>query len=776
MRHILALFFLLSSTCFIFGQNALGTWREYLNYSNAIDVDVLGDEVYTATRNAIFIYNRVDNSLSKLNKINGLNDVGVVLIRAYPEMNAVVIGYENGNIDIIKDREIIGFPDIKNSSAIGDKTIRHIYFYQGIGYITTGLGIFEFDVERVEIKDTYSITATGDISINQVTVLNDTMYAASDEGLYFGKMSDDLSIFSNWQQDLSIPLPFGPIVHCDAAFGVLYLNIPSATEPGLYARFVGSTWTLARPSVEISSMRATPLGIGYTTRTFYEIKQPNGQDPVAVGSSFGGQQPSISRMTASSDGYIWFADRSLGLVRRAPDNTFEFIAPDGPATNRAFSVNFQQNQLWVASGATERPGLWSNRYILDGFYGYKNGSWQNFSSQNFTPIEENLLTDVTDVIVDPTNPERIYAGSWFSGLAEIENGVMTNLYSTENSPLGEREQFVRPDGIPYVAVSGFATDAEDNIWMANGYSESPLCVKSADGTFTCFSLNNVVGPSTPIVNVIVTRDGHKWMIKNRTGLVVFSDNGTIADESDDETARALTAQVGQGGLPNNEVFAIAEDLDGQIWVGTSDGIAVFFSPFDIFSSNPSDARQILVEQDGIFQYLFERQSVSAIAIDGANRKWIGTFGSGVFLMSSDGTEQLRRFTTDNSPLISNNINDIAIDPKSGEVYIATEEGLMSYVSDATQGELSNQCLSVFPNPVRETYTGPISITGLMRDSEVRITDTRGNLVYSTVSNGGKAVWDGLNLNNERVATGVYFALSADREGTSTCVSKILVIK
>jgi hypothetical protein len=378
--------------------------------------------------------------------------------------------------------------------------------------------------------------------------------------------------------------------------------------------------------------------------------------------------------------------------------------------------------------------------------------------------------------VDPTNPNRIYAGSWFSGLVEIENGEMTTLYSTDNSPLGEREQFARPDGLPFVAVSGFASDDQNNIWMANGYSEDPLCVKAADGTFKCFGLNNLVGPSTPIVDVIVTREGHKWMIKNSSGLVVFDDGGTIDDESDDEDAVALIAQTGSGGLPNNDVYCITEDLDGQIWVGTGDGIAVFFSPFDIFSNNPSDARQILVEQDGIFQYLFERQSVSAIAVDGANRKWVGTFGSGVFLMSADGTEQIRRFSTENSPLISDIINDIAIDPLSGVVYIATDEGLMAYTSDATQGEFSNQCSSVFPNPVRENYTGPISITGLMRDSEVRITDVRGNLVYSTVSNGGKAVWDGRNLNNERVSTGVYFALSADTEGSSTCVSKILVIK
>jgi hypothetical protein len=203
---------------------------------------------------------------------------------------------------------------------------------------------------------------------------------------------------------------------------------------------------------------------------------------------------------------------------------------------------------------------------------------------------------------------------------------------------------------------------------------------------------------------------------------------------------------------------------------------VFFSPFDALDDDFSDARQILVEQDGVFQFLLEGQAVTTIAVDGANRKWMGTDGAGVFLLSEDGTEQVERFTVDNSPLFSNRINDIEINPDNGEVFIATEEGIISYLGDATQSAATNECTTVYPNPVRENYTGPIAISGLLRDSEVRITDVRGNLIFSTVSNGGKAIWDGTNTNGQRVNTGVYFALSSDVEGESTCVSKILVIK
>jgi len=324
-----------------------------------------------------------------------------------------------------------------------------------------------------------------------------------------------------------------------------------------------------------------------------------------------------------------------------------------------------------------------------------------------------------------------------------------------------------------VGVTAFREDGNGNVWMINVRSEKPLAVYREDGTFESFSVKNIVNRTTPGFDMIIDQRGYHWMLFNREGIVVFDEN---RDDLAGPKLHRFTAADGSGGLPSNEVNTIVEVLDGAIWVGTSDGVGVFFSPFDVFSQSPSDARPIIVEQGGIFQPLFENQAISKIVVDGANRKWVGTFGSGVFLMSADGTDQIHHFTTTNSPLLSNTINDIAIDPRSGDVYIATENGLMSYTSDATQGQFANNCTSVFPNPVRETYTGPISITGLVRDSQVRITDVRGNLIYETVSNGGTAVWDGTNRNRQRVATGVYFALSSDPEGNSTCVSKILVVK
>jgi ligand-binding sensor domain-containing protein len=238
----------------------------------------------------------------------------------------------------------------------------------------------------------------------------------------------------------------------------------------------------------------------------------------------------------------------------------------------------------------------------------------------------------------------------------------------------------------------------------------------------------------------------------------------------------LNNLAGSGGLPTNDVYAVAEDLEGQIWVGTNRGVAVFYVPDAIFGSGNYDAQQILIEQDGNVQILLETEAVSSIAIDGANRKWIGTETSGVYLISADGRSQLQHFTVENSPLPSNTISSIAIEGNSGEVFIGTDRGIISYRSDATTGEAENVCALVYPNPVHENYTGPIAITGLVRDSEVKITDVAGNLVYRTTSLGGQAIWPGTDLAGNRVSTGVYLVLVADRSGSTKCNTKVLVVR
>lgn len=765
MRFTILCFILLLTARLASAQSALGTWRPMLNYSRAIDVAELGDEVFTATRNAIFIYNKKDNSLETLSKVNGLSQVGISLVTAVPGEGVVLVGYENGNLDVVKDRQVTNYADIRNSTIQGDKTIRHAEVGPEFIYFSTGIGILAFDLQRLEIRNTYNISASENVSINQTTLVGDTLFAATETGLYYGSIQTDLTIFSNWAIDISTPDPFGNVRGCADGGTDVLINLPEASAPGLYKGLPGGPWELLVETADISNMQATTLGVELHTSNVIQLRSPDGTQVLVSFADYNGATSRPAMAVSDAEGNFWIADQNRGLVHRNTDGQFGFIAPDGPATNACFSLTFQNSELWVASGAPRRPGTWSNNDNIDGFYKFEDGKWTNYTVSNLPFLAEEIFSDIPQVYRYPGDQERVLVGSWYSGVIEVIDGEIVNHFTDANSSL-ESSDFQRADGKQWIATTGFSADDEGNVWMVTVRSDDPLTVYRADGSWEGYDLG--LTRNDACVDMIVNRDGNNWVIVNRNGLRVFNPESGEVQE--------LTAQSGNGGLPSNEVFAIAEDRDGVIWVGTAEGVGVFFSPFDVFSDNPSDARPIIVEQGGIFQPLFENQPISSITIDGANRKWVGTFGSGLFLMSADGTEEIHRFTTANSPLLSDIINDVAVNSETGEVYIATEEGIMIYTSDATEGQFENSCTTVFPNPVRETYNGPISIRGLMRDTEVRITDLRGNLVASIVSAGGTAVWDGKNLNNERVSTGVYFALSSDEEGSSTCVSKILVIK
>lgn len=775
MRLTAVCFLLLITAQTARAQSALGSWRPMLNYSRAIDVAELGDEIFTATRNAVFIYNKTDNSLETLSKVNGLSQVGISMVTAVPDKGVILVGYENGNLDIVKDRRVTNYADIRNSTIQGNKAIRHAEVGPEFIYISTGIGIMAFDLERREIRNTYRITASENVSINQTAVVGDTIFAATQTGLYYGSVQSDLTIFSNWNIDLSIPQPFGNVRNCAGAGPNLLINQPAASPPGLYAGKVGETWEHQLQASNILNVQSTADGAVLNTSGSVQVRGFDGTNTLVNFINYDGETARPNMAIVGRDGNLWIADENRGLVKRTPDGNFSFYAPDGPGTNACFSLTFENGELWVASGAPARPGVWGNSFNLGGYYKYADGRWTNFTVDKMPFLEDELFFDIPQVYRYPGNQERLLVGSWFSGVIEVIDGEIVNHFTDVNSSL--EGSFTRSDdGKEWIAATGFSPDDQGNVWMVTVRSDDPLSVYRADGTWEAFNLvaasgsdtSNVITRTDACIGMIVNREGHNWIMVNRRGLRVFNPETKMTKE--------LNSQSGSGGLPSNEVFAIAEDRDGVIWVGTAEGVGVFFSPFDVFSDNPSDARPIIVEQDGIFQPLFENQPISCITIDGANRKWVGTLGSGLFLMSADGTEEIHRFTTSNSPLLSNIINDVAVNSQTGEVYIATEEGIVVYTSDATEGRFENTCTTVFPNPVRETYSGPISIRGLMRDTEVRITDLRGNLVAAITSSGGTAVWDGKNRNNERVSTGVYFALSSDGEGSSTCVSKILVIK
>jgi ligand-binding sensor domain-containing protein len=254
-------------------------------------------------------------------------------------------------------------------------------------------------------------------------------------------------------------------------------------------------------------------------------------------------------------------------------------------------------------------------------------------------------------------------------------------------------------------------------------------------------------------------------------VIVFNERNASGNQ-----VKILNGNGGSGNIPGSNIFSIAEDKEGEVWLGTDEGIAVFYNPSDLFTNSPSDAERILVNFDGYVQYLLETETVTAIAVDGANRKWMGTDRAGVFLLSADGTEQIYHFTEDNSPLFSNQITSIAINPLTGEVYIGTAKGLIAYKGSATEGVTEMNDIYAFPNPVPSNYSGTIGIRGLVSNANVKITDIGGTLIYETTAAGGQATWDGKNFSGRKAKSGVYLVFVTNEDGSNTMVTKIMIIE
>jgi ligand-binding sensor domain-containing protein len=379
--------------------------------------------------------------------------------------------------------------------------------------------------------------------------------------------------------------------------------------------------------------------------------------------------------------------------------------------------------------------------------------------------------DILSIAIDPKNSRHAFAATYGSGMLEILNDSAILRYDESNSTLGHHTA----SSVDDIRVGGVTFDNEGNLWAVTSHNNRCLSRKQGD---------QWTGYTIPIVNendlgqVLVNRHGHVWIqmrygTQNPNSILVFTDNGTPGNTADDQS-RLLNSSVGSGNIPGNTVLSMAEDNKGEIWVGTEKGVAVFYSPENVFSGYNFDAQQILVTQGNNTQYLLENEAVTAIAVDGANRKWIGTDRGGVFLFSEDGTSQIYHFTADNSPLLSDRIVCLAIN-QDGEVFFGTDKGVISFRSTATPGGETNTNVYAFPNPVKSDYEGYIAVKGLVENAQVRITDVNGTLVYSTRAEGGQAIWDGKNFDGRKARTGVYLVYAANDTGSEKVVTKILII-
>lgn len=773
-RYFAILYIILITSTVLPAQNIpIGSWRDELPYNQCISVTEAENMIYTATPYAIFYVDKEDNSVQRMTKIGGLSDIGITSICYNIEEQTIVLTYANANIDLIRGNNVVNISDIKRKQILGNKTINSIYCLGKYAYLACGFGIVVLDLEKDEISDTYYIGKNGS-PVNVLAITsdqNDTIYAATESGLYLASLADqDLANFNSWKKD--------PRIDSTARYNTIttlgnkvFVNksLSGFNQDTLFYHQNGQ-WTkwVQEISNTISKMQGSNGRLAVAYNYFARVYNEDLTMVEQIYDYFPGT-PTALDAVVDKDQNLWIGDNYAGLVMYdLTEKFFRGYNLSGPLTAKAFSMTSKGNDLFIAPGG--RDLSYVPLYQQSQIYRFDNSNWANYSGSLI--YEMYSWHDVVAIAVDPFDSRHFFVATWGSGVLEFNDITLVNRHTFSNSTLGHHSASDTSD----IRAGGIAFDQNGNLWVSTSHTNQCLSMRK-DGQWIGFNLPQV--QENDLGQMIIDRNNQKWIVMrygniNPYSIIVFSENGTPTNTGDD-LVKKISAAAGNGNLPGNNVYAMAEDKDGEIWVGTEKGVAVFYSPESVFSGQNFDAQKILVEQGGYYQYLLENEIVTAIAVDGANRKWIGTDRGGVFLFSEDGTQEIYHFTEDNSPLFSNRITSISINDVTGEVFFGTDKGIISFKSTATEGGDEASDVYAYPNPVKSGYSGYIAIKGLVQNASVKITDISGILIYSTVAEGGQAIWDGKNFDGKRAQTGVYLVFASDENGKEKVVTKILFV-
>lgn len=761
----LLLLLLLANHSLGVGQIGVGKWRDHYSFRALIAVATTPNRIYAASANGVFWYSPADGHIGKYTTVNGLNDVGITTIAYSASTEILAVGYENGNIDLVLNDRVVNLPFIKQKMMQGSKQINHFFFDdKGELFVSTAFGIVVINLSKFEIKDTYFIASGGaECWVHQTTIYNNRVYAATDRGLLSADINNSLLIhFESWSVESAIPSVSAEYNSLAVFADKLIANQSTGgTTPDVVWVYDGFDWTtLNTQFTQVRNLWANTNQLVISSRQGITVYQAVPGTPSTVTDY--GNQPSFhpNFTVVDNDNNLVVADEFLSLMLNQ-SGRWRSVSPNGPFNNRAYYVMPTNDELYILGGA--RSSAWGNLYYPLTYHKFLNNQWSSVLNFDFT--------DAVRITASPLNPNEFFISSWGHGIIMYRDGQVHDVYGPENSSL----QTIIPG--PYCRIGGVVFDSKGNLWASNVGVPNPISMRTPDGSWTSFPYDNIIS-SQRISDIVLSPRGHLWVIIPSGGGLFALNPGDNPTSMSSHTARKVNLTSPEGESLPSDISSIAFDKDGYLWVGTSEGVLVSYNPHRVFESSEFSIQRVKIpnEVEGFAAYLLSTQTISAIAVDGGNRKWFGTQRSGVYLQSADGSQQIHHFTQENSPLPSNTIYHIGVHPKTGEVFFATDRGTVSYRDVATEPNSRFGKVYAFPNPVRPNFEGPITITGLVDKTNVKITDVSGNLVYEITSVGGQATWDGKNLHGNRVATGVYLFFCADSEGSETAVGKILFVK
>lgn len=755
-------------------QIPMESWKYHVSSAKAIDIVSDGERIFTALENGLYIYNPYTEEGELKTSLNGLSDVFITCIYHDAEQDAVYIGYANGNIDKWKAGSITNIPAIKLANIANSKRINRFERNGAYVYAANDFSIVLIDAAKDEIKDTYYPT-NGLEPILDVAISTDSIYALTPSQMFKGlRTNPALPDYSQWDRDLRFPFQLTNKYHelqqIGQQFWVLRKNEVYGQDSVF--RLVNDQLQLVTDqpfSLEINSIQVISNQMSVCTDGGFMLYNAQGQWQTGYSSNLLDRWLNTSRICFVKNAF-WGADQAWGLQEHINEFTCKRYPIEGLANRFVYSMDWQNGVLAVSSGRLEAEI--APAFTRNGLHILEEGQWRYHNVPKVSSWDESKMWDFISIAVNPKNPKEIASSTYSFKPLTVLTESDTLVYDQTNSPL---EPVSIGNG--WSLVSAVKYDERGNLWCLNGYTDRPIKVLQKEGGWLSFFTGS--GSSNKMTTKLeIDFQDHVWIGTYSNGLTGFNHNGTLDDPSDDQYVNLTTGEF-LGNLPSNRITALAADFDGELWIGTEAGFAVLYNANGAFDASPGDfdAQRIKVPFEGNTEYVLGEANISDIEVDGGNRKWMATANAGLILLSPDGTEIIRQYNTANSPIISNTIYDIEMNHETGELYIVTDLGLISLRVDASYEDPTYEQMTVFPNPVRPDYNGAITLQGIRYNSDVKVTDAAGNVVYKTQSNGGTATWHGLNSNGEKVPTGVYFFWTAmNVQGGENKVAKVLVIR
>ncbi len=773
----LALILLLALTaCLAFANNYNEYWNTHFSYYNTKRVCATENKVFGVANNHLFSITKEDGAIDTYTKIDGFSENEINDIQYSKEYKSLIIVYTNSNIDILESNgDIYNIPDLYQKNLSVDKTVNQITIDKEYAYLATNFGIVVVNIKKKEIANTYIIGPDATkVPVYGIAIDDKHIYALSNDYIFKAqKEGVNLLDFNFWQEDK------------------ISLNTTKSCK-SLY-KFANSLFTIKSDSIVYQY--TTKWNDFYNSGSYAKISTSSDRLFISVG--YNGliaykndltEDTSIGHGTWDTDynpqtDTYYFATNTLGITSYKIGGPSNRYIPHCPKLTDGQRLIYSGDRMYLLNG---RGHLTDRGYKQPIISFVENKQWKSLF-----PTEMGLYDyiayafDVTSVATDPKDKSHWFFSTFGEGVFEVKNDKIIALYNHANTN-GEIKS-ANNDYYHYNRCDGLEFDSYGNLYTALSSVTNPVSIYSTSTgwenldlkTSSCrFEWSNSLIFTSKYRALLVTR--------SNPAILFWHDNKTPFDTSDDKIkyyqSNTWIDKDGKSVSPTY-IYDAQEDKNGTLWVGSEMGPILLPNPDKIFTNTDYRCTRVKINRDddsGLADYLLDGETIYAIEIDYGNRKWLGTANSGLYLVSEDGTETIEHFTKENSPLSSNSISDLELNPKTGELFIATPEGVYSYKTDSTEPvkEASKETIYAYPNPVRPEYFGDVIIGGLEDNSLVWITDASGDLVFKDRTVGGSISWNCKNRTGQDVSGGVYMVLVSNENSDKpkSVATKILIVR